>query len=247
MRILIATKNKGKFGEIKGGLLGEGVGFLGRDGSARADFEIEFLGDYQVDDGDFVEDGVTHEENARKKAKYYWGKFCGASRVSDGGRVCRDGGCGGGPVFDFVLGEDSGIYVDALRDELGVQTRRWGAGEMASDEEWLEYFMREMGVRAPAFDQRGAKFVCNACLVGGSSSGGGGGEIFEELFCGETLGHITDQPMAEILPGLPLSSVFLPEGFDKVYAGLSREEKNKISHRGQAVGKVREWLVDLRV
>lgn len=222
MKILIATKNKGKFGEIKGGLLGEGVGFSGCGKSVCADFEIEFLGDYQVGDSDFVEDGVTHEENARKKAKYYWGKFCGD--------------------FDFVLGEDSGIYVDALKDELGVQTRRWGAGESASDEEWLEYFMKEMGVRAPLFDQRGAKFVCNACLVGGHDTSRGD-EPFELLFCGETFGHITDRPMAEILPGLPLSSVFLPEGFDKVYAGLSREEKNRISHRGQAVGKVKKWLL----
>lgn len=221
MKILIATKNKGKFGEIKGGLLGGGVGFSGCGKSVRADFEVEFLGDHQVDDGDFVEDGVTHEENARKKAKYYFEK------IGDG--------------FDFVLGEDSGIYVDVLKDELGVQTRRWGAGEAASDEEWLEYFMREMGVRAPLFDQRGARFVCNACVVGRVASGRD--EVFEELFCGETFGHITDQPMAEILPGLPLSSVFLPEGFDKVYAALSCEEKNRISHRGQAVGKVKKWLL----
>lgn len=235
MKILIATKNKGKFGEIKGGLLGEGAGAKGLGGTAspsatRADLEIEFLGDHRVDDRDFIEDGVTHEENARKKAKYYWEKFCG--------RGCGD--CE--PAFDFVLGEDSGIYVDALKDELGVQTRRWGAGDAVSDEKWLEYFMKEMGVRAPSFDQRGARFKCNACLVGRVASGRD--EIFEELFCGETLGHITDQPMAEILPGLPLSSVFLPEGFDKVYAGLSREEKNRISHRGQAVGKVKKWLVE---
>lgn len=219
MKILIATKNKGKFGEIAG-FLGGGLGSLRGSGSA---LEVEFLGDHQVDDSDFVEDGLTHEENARKKAKYYFEKI--------------------GNGFDFVLGEDSGIYVDALKDELGVQTRRWGAGEAASDEEWLEYFMKEMRVSAPAFDQRGAKFVCDACLVG-SPRLGGGDEPFELLFCGETFGHITDQPMAPILPGLPLSSVFLPEGFDKVYAGLSREEKNRISHRGQAMGKVREWLVE---
>jgi XTP/dITP diphosphohydrolase len=181
------------------------------------------LGDYQVDDSDFVEDGMTHEENARKKAKYYFEK------VGDG--------------FDFVIGEDSGIYVDALKDELGVQTRRWGAGDAASDEEWLEYFMKEMKVRAPAFDQRGAKFVCCACVVGRVGAAGSG--TLTRLFKGETLGLITDSVMAPILPGLPLSSVFLPEGFDKVYAALSREEKNKISHRGQAVGKVREWLLDL--
>ena len=216
MKILIATKNKGKFGEIAGFLRG-GLGSLRGSGSA---LEVVFLGDCQVDDGGFVEDGVSHEENASKKARYYWEKFCGS--------------------FDFVLGEDSGIYVDALGDELGVQTRRWGAGEKATDEEWLEYFMKEMGARAPLDSERGAKFVCCACLVRRVQ-----GALIEEFFKGETFGKITQEVADEVLPGLPLSSVFLPEGFDKVYAELGRDEKNKISHRGQAVGKVKKWLLDL--
>jgi|GEM_PF-328189 len=265
MRILIATKNKGKFGEIKGGLLCRNSRLTDQQrlldhkkaGHVRlpgeADFEIHFLGDYQIDDRDFVEDGVTHEENARKKAKYYWEKFCEGGEVCARNEVCGCEGQVAVPIFDFVLGEDSGIYVDALRDELGVQTRRWGAGDAASDEEWLSYFMKEMKARAPEGSMRGAKFVCNACVVGRtgrvedgvaavSLDGRVGAGLIEEFFEGETLGCITDSVMAPILPGLPLSSVFLPFGFDKVYAALSREEKNRISHRGQAVGKVREWL-----
>jgi len=260
MRILIATKNKGKFGEIAGFLrggvfdsVGEATAGFAGEGSARADFEVEFLGDYQVDDGDFTEDGVSHEENASKKARYYWEKFCGDDAGGDSGCVCGgasgDSGCVCGGVsgvvgvadaagsFDFVLGEDSGIYVDALGDELGVQTRRWGAGEKATDKEWLEYFMKEMGVRAPLDSERGAKFVCCACLVRRVQ-----GALIEEFFKGETFGKITREIADEVLPGLPLSSVFLPEGFDKVYAELGRDEKNKISHRGQAVGKVKRWL-----
>lgn len=204
MRILIATKNRGKFNEIAGTLSGD-------------DVEIVFLPDVIFfDDSDFVEDGVTHEENARKKAQYYFDKL--------------------GDGFDFVLGEDSGIYVDALASELGVQTRRWGVGENASDEEWLEYFMKVMNERAFDLSQRGAKFVCNACLIGKDD---GEGEI---CFEGETAGVITHEICSKVLPGLPLSSVFLPEGFDRVYAELSQEEKNAISHRGQAVSKVKKYL-----
>lgn len=211
MKILIATKNKGKFGEIAGFL--EGMPGL----------EVEFLGDYEVDDGDFVEDGGTHAENAAKKAQYYFDKLVGEA----------------GHDFDYVVGEDSGIYVDALADELGVETRRWGAGHDATDEEWLEHFMGEMARRAPDVSERGAKFVCNACLVGPGSADG---DLIEEFFEGETPGIIVEEVSAELLPGLPLSSVFLADGSEEVYAALGREKKNAISHRGQAVAKLRKFL-----
>jgi len=213
MKLLIATKNKGKFNEITGVL---GGGFSGDSGFGEK-LEIVFLGDLTVSDADFVEDGMTHAENAYKKAKYYFDKL--------------------GGDFDFVLGEDSGIYVDALADELGLQTRRWGAGETASDEEWLEYFMIEMEKKASSDDRRGAKFVCSACFMG---------KGFVEYFEGETFGKIVHEKQADILPGLPLSSVFLPDGYGKVYAGLSREEKNAISHRGRAIAKVKNFLINLK-
>ncbi|EKD63041.1 MAG: O-methyltransferase family 3 [uncultured bacterium] len=41
---------------------------------------------------------------------------------------------------------------------------------------------------------------------------------------------------------MPLSSCFKPEGFDRVYAALTKEEKGEISHRGKAVRKAAEWL-----
>ena len=92
-KLLVATKNKGKFGEILNIL---------KDGG----FELVFLGDLEVDDADFVEDGETFEENACKKAEYFSDK-----------------------LGMMTLAEDSGLLVDALEGELGVQTRRWGAGE----------------------------------------------------------------------------------------------------------------------
>ncbi len=210
MKLLIATKNKGKFNEICGVLKAD-TSVFGED------FDGVFLGDLNVSDEDFSEDGVTHAENAYKKASYYASKF-----KND---------------FDFVLGEDSGIYVNALADELGLQTRRWGAGELASDEEWLEYFMKEMEKKASNDNLRGAKFVCSACFIG---------DGIVEYFEGETFGKIVYEKQAGILPGLPLSSVFLPDGYDKVYAALSREEKNAISHRGRAMNKVKDFLINLK-
>lgn len=135
----------------------------------------------------------------------------------------------------MTVGEDSGIIVEALKDELGVKTRRWGAGESASDQEWLDFFMKRMEKEV----NRAARFVCCAYLVDGEDGAfGSGGRSFR----GETRGIIADSIMAPILPGIPLSSVFVPEGSDMVYAALSTAEKNKLSHRGKAMVQLRNFL-----
>lgn len=129
-----------------------------------------------------------------------------------------------------TLGEDSGILVDALQGEMGVKTRRWGKGESASDKEWLEHFLERMR----AFpDKRDAEFVCAAALSLGENT---------FMFTGSCKGEITIEIEAPILQGLPLSSVFRPKGFARVYAALTPEEKGKISHRGVALMKAKAFL-----
>lgn len=196
--LLVATKNQGKFREICEAL--EGV-----------NFKLVSLEGMVLDDGDFVEDGETFEENAKKKAKYYFEKLKGR--------------------FEFVLGEDSGIHVDALGGELGVKTRRWGAGEKASDTEWIEHFLKRMEEFPES--ERGAEFVCCAYVIMGGE---------EKVFRGETKGLITHELEAPIMGGIPLSSCFKPVGFDLVYAALSVEQKNKISHRGKAMAPLKKFL-----
>jgi XTP/dITP diphosphohydrolase len=171
--------------------------------------KVYSLKDLGIKGEDFVESGTTFAENAACKAKYFADK-----------------------AGMMTLGEDSGILVDALKDELGVQTRRWGLGEAASDAEWLDYFMKKM---SGVLDRR-ARFVSNAFLWWPD-------DAVEELFEGEMTGWIAEEILAPILPGLPLSSVFVPEGFYKAYAQLTTSEKNKISHRGKAINRVREFLL----
>lgn len=171
--------------------------------------EPVFLGNLRIEAEDFCEDGETFRDNAFKKARYFWNKT-GLTTVA----------------------EDSGIIVDALKGELGVKTRRWGAGEDATDEEWIKYFMEKMGPYVA--DERGAKFCCAACLIDDDGR--------EYFFEGETMGRISEELMAPVLPGLPLSSCFIPEGYEQVYAALGHEEKNKISHRGKAIQSLRKFL-----
>ncbi len=168
--------------------------------------KILFLKDIHLSGDSVKEDGKTFKENAYKKAKYFFEK-----------------------TGILTLAEDSGIFVDALKDELGIKTRRWGAGEKVSDEEWIDYFMKRMKEEK----NRNAKFICSAYLIGNE---------IEKKFEGETRGVITEKLMAQILPGLPLSSCFLPDGCDKVYAALTSNEKNQISHRGKAMKQIRDYL-----
>jgi len=157
---------------------------------------------------DTVEDGKTYAENAAKKARYF----------------AKETGL-------MTLAEDSGVEVDVLKGELGIKTRRWGAGEKATDAEWIEFFLRRMERET----NRNAKFICCASLANQNGT-------LIKSFVGETQGKITMRLQAKIRPGIPLSSVFLPNNSFKVYAAMDLEEKNKVSHRGKAFTQVREYL-----
>ncbi len=158
---------------------------------------------------DVNEDGETYEENALKKVRHYFTQ-----------------------TGLLTLAEDSGIQVDALAGELGVKTRRWGAGESASDEEWISYFLEAL--KDVPESKRTARFICCAALMDEK------GDV--RLYKGVTEGRITRELQAPIYKGLPISSCFVPDGFEKVYAALGIAEKNKVSHRGKAMHAVRDDL-----
>lgn len=190
--LLIATHNKGKFTEIK-----EVLGDL--------PCNIVSLDDVNISE-DVEETGITFEENAEIKARF----FAQKSQLP-------------------TVADDSGIIVDALKGELGVKTRRWGAGASATDEEWMDVFMSRMHKES----NKNASFMCAVCFCHD-------GQV--QHFLGKTEGKITETMQADYLPGLPLSAVFVPDGFDQVYSNLSIEQKNKVSHRGKAFHALKDYL-----
>lgn len=170
-------------------------------------FEAEFvsLSDLGIVQ-DFEEVGESFSEIALGKARFYHG-LSGLPTVAD----------------------DSGIIVEALAGELGLKTRRWGAGAAASDEEWLKVFMDRMKEEV----NRNAEFICAAAYVSGDT---------EQVFEGRTAGAITTTVEAPLYAGIPLSSVFKPEGYDRVYAALSPDEKHAASHRAKAFSNLLKFL-----
>lgn len=162
-------------------------------------------------DGDFEEVHEAFADNAMGKARFF-GEQVGLTTIAD----------------------DSGVFVSALEGELGVQTRRWGAGVEASDEEWLDFFMERM----EGEEDREAKFVCAAALYCP--------ERGDHVFVSEVEGFITDDIEAPVKPGIPLSSVFKPHGSDTVYSAMTVEQKNENSHRSKAFLQLLNFLKNER-
>ena len=129
-----------------------------------------------------------------------------------------------------TLTDDSGILVEALPGELGVKTVRWGKGSSASDEEWLQHFLERMEKE----ENRAAKFVSVIAIAQPGKP--------TEFFSGEVRGEILRATASPLLPKIPLSSVFLAEGADKVFAAMSSEEKAQHSHRGKALAEAKKFL-----
>jgi len=193
-KILIATRNLGKFKELMEVL-------------HDLPFKFVSLNDEKIE-GDVEESGDTYEANAILKAEHF-GRLANLPTIAD----------------------DSGIHIDALHGELGVKTRRWGAGARATDKKWLDYFLQRM----KSEKNRRAEFVSVISFY----------QPGEEtlIFRGECVGQILDKPQVELEAGIPLSAVFQAEGSDKVYSAMDKHEKNEISHRGKAIRKCHNYLL----
>lgn len=129
----------------------------------------------------------------------------------------------------LALADDSGLEVDALGGEPGRLSARY-AGEGASDKDRVSYLLSRLE-NVPE-DRRSARF---RCIIALATPGGA-----VEYCSGECRGTITFEPRGEQNFGYdPI--FYLPE-LGKTMAELTLEEKNRISHRGQAARKVYKLL-----
>jgi XTP/dITP diphosphohydrolase len=120
------------------------------------------------------------------------------------------------------IADDSGIEAAALDGAPGIYSARY-AGERASDEENLEKLLAE--VKA-AGDDRRVVYVCVLAYVNRRGE--------EGTFEARCTGTLIEQPRGS--GGFGYDPAFVPEAIedDRTMAELNPEEKNAISHRGQA-------------
>jgi XTP/dITP diphosphohydrolase len=128
-----------------------------------------------------------------------------------------------------ALADDSGLVVDILDGRPGVYSARF-AGEGCGDSANNSRLLKELyGV---PFGQRQAAFVCALAFVTPDGR--------EKLFSGRIGGLILEEGRGN--DGFGYDSLFLVDGFDRTMAELSLDEKNAVSHRGQALRQFREYL-----
>ena len=127
----------------------------------------------------------------------------------------------------WALSDDSGLEVEALNGEPGVYSARY-AGENCSYLDNINKLLYELD----GVENRRAVFktvLCLANLVG---------EV--RTIEGICKGSIALTPTGT--EGFGYDPIFITDGYKCSFAELSTEEKNKISHRGQALTEaIRQW------
>ncbi|TYP98257.1 XTP/dITP diphosphohydrolase [Tenacibaculum adriaticum] len=126
--------------------------------------------------------------------------------------------------------DDTGLEVDALNGDPGVYSARY-AGEPTNAENNMQKLLSELENKP----NRKAQFRTSICLNLDNN---------QFLFDGICKGEILTEKHGE--KGFGYDPIFQPEGFDKSFAEMSSEEKNKISHRGLAINKLVEFLTSIR-
>ncbi len=130
---------------------------------------------------------------------------------------------------EIAIADDSGLEVDFLNQRPGILSARY-AGPKANEEDNNAKLLQEL--KGVPLSKRGARFVCAIVIC----TPEGNWDWVE----GECRGIITESPRGE--QGFGYDPIFFVPELGKTFAELSPEEKNRISHRAQAVEKLRPLL-----
>jgi XTP/dITP diphosphohydrolase len=207
--IFIATNNTHKVAEVRAILGSTFQIFSQRDVAARLDV---------------AEVGSTFEANAAIKA-LTWASYLHSD-------LCR-------PDFEWVMGDDSGLEVDALDGAPGIHSARFAAIDSgitgnSPDPANTAKLLRLMERVPPT--HRTARFRCAIALVPATTPC----HDAIQFFSGSCEGRIRDTPAGQ--KGFGYDPVFIPEGQSLSFAELGEEFKNRLSHRARALEAVRRFL-----
>jgi XTP/dITP diphosphohydrolase len=170
-----------------------------------AGLELRSLGDYPpVPEPD--ETGATFGENARLKALYY------AAHTGE-----------------LTVAEDSGLVIDGLGGEPGVNSARY-LGPAASYPERFAHIFRELDSRGQR--DSAARFICALALVRHDRL------VFEAE--GRVEGRIAPQPRGR--NGFGYDPIFFYPPYGCTLAEVDDDRKLAVAHRGHAFRQLREYL-----
>ena len=240
--LLIATRNEHKVAEIRA-ILGNG-------------FQCLSLREFP-DAPEVVEDAGTFAGNATKKAVAL-AKWLAEHTLADHApfrRRVRHSSSGGGSLGEggsritWVLADDSGLEVDALKGEPGVHSARFAAldtGEAGNSSPAANNAKLLRLLDGVPREKRTGRFRCVLALTRiiearrETSSPVCYADEFEtqtELFEGACEGRIGFELRGQ--GGFGYDPLFVPVGYDQTFAELGEEIKNGLSHRGRALEKLK--------
>jgi len=137
----------------------------------------------------------------------------------------------------WTLADDSGLVIDALGGQPGVKSARF-SGAKDKDRKIVDRKNFEKVLRllkdVPK-EKRRARFVCHLCLASPEK-----GLVETE---GKLEGVIAYEPVGE--NGFGYDPIFFVPTLNKTVAQLDSDEKNAISHRGNAIRKLKPLLTNL--
>jgi XTP/dITP diphosphohydrolase len=215
--ILIATRNAHKVSEIQT-ILGKRFQYL-----TLADFPQA---------PKVIEDADTFGGNATKKAVDLAAWL--AARNTQ-------------PAPDFVLADDSGLEVDALNGAPGVYSARFAAMNRAENSPDADNNAKLLQLlkNVPS-DKRTARFRCVIALtpVPSKETKSSSPVCYAEesapqtqLYDGTCEGKVIMEPRG--VNGFGYDPLFVPDGYEKTFADLGEDIKNKLSHRARALEKLK--------
>ncbi|MCC6232937.1 MAG: RdgB/HAM1 family non-canonical purine NTP pyrophosphatase [Verrucomicrobiales bacterium] len=170
------------------------------------------------------ETGTTFEENARIKAEAT-ANWLLLKRGTD-------------RTLDWaVLGDDSGLEVDALNGDPGLQSARYASADLrisgnAPDAANMAKLIKAL--EAVPAEQRTARFRCALALTEVRSG------LPTTTFAGQCDGVISAEPRGS--QGFGYDPVFIPNDFSQTFGELGADQKDRISHRAIAISALRDWV-----
>ena len=123
------------------------------------------------------------------------------------------------------VGDDSGLVVEALGGRPGIFSARYAGNHNFKKN--IEKVLDEMKDEP----NRRAYFITVLCYKDADG---------EHFFEGRVYGNLTNEVFGT--DGFGYDPIFVPEGYDKTFAELGNEIKNKISHRALAINKLCNFL-----
>ena len=135
------------------------------------------------------------------------------------------------PQGVWTMADDTGIFIHALNGFPGVKSARW-AGDVTTEE-----LMNLTLEKLKGITDRSASFETVVALMSPEGD--------QYFFSGKAEGTILEAPKTKPQPKMPYSPIFRSNESGLVWAEMSIEDENKISHRGKAFRQVRSFLETL--